>query len=72
MDELTDKIEQLEEEIKSMKLMEKQMRAALIKTENAESELSAQLENAQGDVEVGQGEVKLNNESSRKVSQVVN
>lgn len=69
---MTDKIEQLEEEIKSMKLMEKQMRAALIKTENAESELSAQLENAQGDVEVGQGEVKLNNESSRKVSQVVN
>ena len=52
VDDLTDKIEEIEEQIKSMKLTEKQLRATLVKTENNESELSSKLENAQGEVEV--------------------
>ena len=52
VDDLTDKIEELEEQIKNMKLMEKQLRSALVKTENNELELSVQLENVQGEVEV--------------------
>ena len=52
VDDLTDKIEELEEQIKNMKLMEKQLRAALVKTENNELELNVQLENVQRDVEV--------------------
>ena len=52
VDDLTDKIEELEEQIKSMKLTERQLRSALVKTENNESELTVQLENTQGEVEV--------------------
>ena len=52
VDDLTDKIEELEEQIKGMKLTEKQLRSALVKTENNESELTVQLENTQGEVEV--------------------
>ena len=35
-----------------MKLTERQLRSALVKTENNESELTVQLENTQGEVEV--------------------
>ena len=52
VDDLTDKIEELEEQIKGMKLTERQLRSALVKTENNESELTVQLENTQGEVEV--------------------
>ena len=52
VDDLNDKIEELEEQIRRLQLTEKQLRAALIKTENSESQLTVQLDNAKGDVEV--------------------
>ncbi len=52
MDDLNDKIEELEEQIRRLQLTEKQLRSTLIKTETNESQLTVQLDNAKGDVEV--------------------
>ncbi len=59
VDDLTDKIEELEEELKRTKLTEKQLRAALSGSDAREAELSAQLENARGDAEVPASRVLL-------------